>query len=46
MTTQLEPLKDEEELLQSEKDSLESEMQIAKNDYDALLYVSNVKRFK
>ncbi|MBR1460349.1 hypothetical protein IJ596_01780 [bacterium] len=31
----LEPLKDEEELLQTEKDALESELQIAKNDYDA-----------
>ena len=33
--TQLEPLKDEEEELQSEKDSLESRIQIAKQDYDA-----------
>jgi hypothetical protein len=33
--TQLEPLKDEEELLQTEKDSLESQLQIANNDYEA-----------
>lgn len=33
--TQLEPLKDEEELLQTEKDSLESQIQIAQADYDA-----------
>ena len=33
--TQLEPLKDEEEELQSEKDSLESQIQIAKQDYEA-----------
>lgn len=33
--SQLEPLKDEEELLQSEKDSLESQIQIAQADYDA-----------
>lgn len=32
---QLEPLKDEEELLQSEKDSLESQIQIAQQDYEA-----------
>ena len=32
---QLEPLKDEEDLLQSEKDSLESQLQTAKADYDA-----------
>lgn len=31
----LEPLKDEEEELQTEKDSLESQYQIAKGDYDA-----------
>ena len=31
----LEPLKDEEDLLQSEKDTLETEIQLAKNDYDA-----------
>ena len=33
--TQLEPLKDEEELLQTEKDSLESQIQIAQQDYEA-----------
>lgn len=33
--TQLEPLKDEEEALQTEKDSLESQIQIAQADYDA-----------
>ncbi|MBD5402700.1 hypothetical protein HDR58_07880 [bacterium] len=33
--TQLEPLKDEEERLQTEKDSLESQIQLAKADYDA-----------
>ncbi len=33
--TQLEPLKDEEEMLQSEKDSLESQIQIAQADYQA-----------
>lgn len=33
--TQLEPLKDEEELLQTEKDSLESQLAIAQQDYDA-----------
>ena len=33
--TQLEPLKDEEELLQTEKVSLESQLQIANNDYEA-----------
>ncbi len=33
--TQLEPLKDEEESLQAEKDSLESQLQIANNDYEA-----------
>lgn len=32
---QLEPLRDLEEELQSEKDSLESQIQIAKQDYDA-----------
>ena len=32
---QLEPLKDEEDLLQSEKDSLESQLQTAKTDYEA-----------
>ncbi len=32
---QLEPLKDEEELLQSEKDSLESQIQVAQADYEA-----------
>lgn len=32
---QLEPLKDEEELLQTEKESLESQIQLAKADYDA-----------
>ncbi len=31
----LEPLKDEEEELQTEKDSLESQYEIAKNDYEA-----------
>ena len=31
----LEPLKDEEELLQTEKDSLESQLQIAKGDYES-----------
>lgn len=31
----LEPLKDEEELLQSEKDSLESQLAIAKQDYES-----------
>ena len=31
----LEPLKDEEEALQTEKDNLESRLQIAKNEYDA-----------
>ena len=31
----LEPLKDEEDLLQSEKDSLESQIQVAKTDYEA-----------
>ena len=33
--TQLEPLKDEEEMLQTEKDSLESQIQIAQQDYEA-----------
>lgn len=33
--TQLEPLKDEEELLQTEKDSLESQIQVAQADYEA-----------
>lgn len=33
--TQLEPLKDEEDLLQLEKDSLESQLQLAKADYEA-----------
>ena len=33
--TQLEPLRDEEELLQSEKDSLESQIKIATQDYEA-----------
>lgn len=33
--TQLEPLKDEEELLQTEKDSLESQIQVAQQDYEA-----------
>lgn len=33
--SQLDPLKDEEDLLQSEKDSLESQIQIAKADYEA-----------
>lgn len=32
---QLEPLKDEEEMLQTEKDSLESQIQIAQQDYEA-----------
>ena len=32
---QLEPLKDEEDLLQTEKDSLETQLQTAKNDYEA-----------
>ena len=32
---QLEPLKDEEDLLQTEKDSLESQLQTAKMDYEA-----------
>lgn len=32
---QLEPLKDEEEALQTEKDSLESQIQIAQADYEA-----------
>lgn len=32
---QLEPLKDEEDLLQSEKDSLETQLQTAKADYEA-----------
>lgn len=33
--TQLEPLKDEEDSLQLEKESLESQVQLAKMDYDA-----------
>lgn len=33
--SQLEPLKQEEEMLQTEKDSLESQLQIAQNDYKA-----------
>lgn len=33
--TQLEPLKDEEEMLQTEKDSLESQIQVAQADYEA-----------
>ena len=33
--TQLEPLKDEEDELKSEKESLESQILLAKNDYDA-----------
>ena len=32
---QLQPLKDEEDLLQSEKDSLETQLQTAKTDYEA-----------
>ena len=31
----MEPLKDEEEMLQTEKDSLESQIQIAQQDYEA-----------
>lgn len=33
--SQLEPLKNEEEMLQTEKDSLESQLQIAQADYEA-----------